>query len=830
MKKYLMTAATALVLSGLMTSCTKDTDLSGGTARSSQDVQKTYEEAFLSTFGRPVEGLDWGFGLNTTASTRALTRASDLLKETYKNSLPKFRDKDDITEPTWPGLPTKLGGKTIYTTWEQVKDAKIPCADDVTSTNNEWTDVYTAYIDADHTNIRSDRSKGRTYYVNGSVTYPNGLDNDGATFIVLEGCSLKLGATNYNLTVYLCKNAVLDITENLNWDGTPTIDWQGNKSTSFKIEKSGAAIYMSESSKVKAGNLRVAEGATVINNGGTIEAATLDVVKANFYNKGGSVDVAGKFYAQGTSTQNVEFLLADGCSLKANEIEMDDYCTLWANGNVTADNTITAKNQLVKFYIAPGKKMTANNLNLTNNSDLLVNDGTVEVTNGGSITLQNSGAEIVNNANMSCASFSMAAGAMMFNVGNMTMTGKTFINNSNSGWQNEGEWECGSLEITGDDKTAGNVFNNCRLTVNGLFDLNRGSFILDSNAGVVCESFRIDDTSGFYFGNKSVLKINGTLTTSIINPEYGFFTYGSEYAVIQAEGIETTTNDPESINYYGNLLVAINPHLAANYYTAEPSVKFTKDGDNIATIPSSKCNPGYTGSGGGGGSGGVDPDASEVIVVAEDLSTYIDSNGKELADFDFNDVVFAVTKGNNGKVHIKLLAAGGTLPLTVGGVEGETVDNHGEKVLAYEVHRLFKVSTGTMVNTNSTTNGATRDSVEFDIDYPEGVNSENNIYEIANAIPIRVYREDLSSDTNKKKWIVIPKAQPVTSDSGSTITASKLCVDTDFRWCNERNHIDTKFRYIDSYGNNKGSRFRLYLNGKLRGKWWKDDTRISGDN
>ena len=168
--------------------------------------------------------------------------------------------------------------------------------------------------------------------------------------------------------------------------------------------------------------------------------------------------------------------------------------------------------------------------------------------------------------------------------------------------------------------------------------------------------------------------------------------------------------------------------------------------------------------------------------------------------------------------------------MTVGGAEGWTVDNHGEQVLAYEVHRLFKVSTGTMVNTNSTTNGATRDPVEFDIDYPEGVSPSNNIYEIANAIPIRVYREDLSSDTNKKKWIVIPKAQPVTSDSGSTITASKLCVDTDFRWCNERNHIDTKFRYIDSYGNNKGSRFRLYFNGKLRGKWWKDDTRISGDN
>ena len=63
----------------------------------------------------------------------------------------------------------------------------------------------------------------------------------------------------------------------------------------------------------------------------------------------------------------------------------------------------------------------------------------------------------------------------------------------------------------------------------------------------------------------------------------------------------------------------------------------------------------------------VDPDASEVMVVAEDLSTYISSDGKELADFDFNDVVFEVSKGNNSMVHIKLLAAGGTLPLTVGG-------------------------------------------------------------------------------------------------------------------------------------------------------------------
>ena len=193
-----MTGVAALAVCAAFTSCSKGEELYDQGAIDKQKemtVNEQYIAAFEKAFGKVGANVDWGF----SSDTRAFTRATDLLKSQF--TLPEFRDKDDITEPTWPGLPTTLGGKSFYTTWAEVEDAKIPCADDVASTNNEWTDVYTAYIDATHTNIRTDRSKGRTYYVNGSVTYPNGLDNDGATFIVLEGCSLKLGATNYNLTV-----------------------------------------------------------------------------------------------------------------------------------------------------------------------------------------------------------------------------------------------------------------------------------------------------------------------------------------------------------------------------------------------------------------------------------------------------------------------------------------------------------------------------------------------------------------------------------------------------------------------------------------------------
>ena len=61
-------------------------------------------------------------------------------------------------------------------------------------------------------------------------------------------------------------------------------------------------------------------------------------------------------------------------------------------------------------------------------------------------------------------------------------------------------------------------------------------------------------------------------------------------------------------------------------------------------------------------------------VIAEDLSA------TEAGDFDFNDVVFDVVKAENGKTTLKLICAGGTLPLRVRG------ENEVEGV---EVHSVF---------------------------------------------------------------------------------------------------------------------------------------------
>lgn len=80
------------------------------------------------------------------------------------------------------------------------------------------------------------------------------------------------------------------------------------------------------------------------------------------------------------------------------------------------------------------------------------------------------------------------------------------------------------------------------------------------------------------------------------------------------------------------------------------------------------------------GTGVTPPDVERVRIMCEDLGT-------NESDFDYNDVVFDIKFIKNGstyKADIIIQAAGGTLPLTIGGIE---------------VHSLFNVSTGTMVNT-----------------------------------------------------------------------------------------------------------------------------------
>lgn len=133
-------------------------------------------------------------------------------------------------------------------------------------------------------------------------------------------------------------------------------------------------------------------------------------------------------------------------------------------------------------------------------------------------------------------------------------------------------------------------------------------------------------------------------------------------------------------------------------------------------------------------------------VMAEDL------NANEKSDFDFNDVVFDWRI--DGRVAtIQLRAAGGTLPLFVGG---------------QEVHDKFGVSRNTMVNTGV---GSANEPDAYTYTFPEGIEPT------ADNIPIIVSKNNVEAE--------------LTAIRGKA--ASKINVPTNTRWVKEYQDISKAY-------------------------------------
>lgn len=162
-------------------------------------------------------------------------------------------------------------------------------------------------------------------------------------------------------------------------------------------------------------------------------------------------------------------------------------------------------------------------------------------------------------------------------------------------------------------------------------------------------------------------------------------------------------------------------------------------------------------------------------VIAEDLTFGTDAG----ADFDFNDVVFDVIgyDATTNKTTLRLQACGGTLPLTVAG---------------QEVHGIFGENTKTMINTKNGTK--TLDPVDFYID------GDYTTPEKINQIPIMVTKE--------------LNGQPTTIELKATtgVPASKVLVQDDYNWCNERQGILTPYPLFSDYVQGATPNFDWYRN------------------
>lgn len=350
-----------------------------------------------------------------------------------------------------------------------------------------------------------------------------------------------------------------------------------------------------------------------------------------------------------------------------------------------------------------------------NTSSFLYNVGTLEAS---SVNAESNDSRIVNDATINCTTVVVNAGAVQ-NNDIWTVTGTTKVNSNNSGWVNNGHWTTYDYAYIGGSV---NVINNCLLTVTHDFEMNissnTGAFKIDTGGGVETANFYggRDSSTGavsgpfkIVMGQNAVFKVTGTAQLeSGRKDDEGFGIFGPTtggYAVFQAKNIvrDPTLASQKShgaVTYGGNLYVSAETHFAQGddgggnkfiytkdnfdlkniYVSGEYSgTEFSKGKPNI-TIDKTTCNPGFKG-------------ANPLYrVIAEDLSA------SDAGDFDFNDVVFDVVKVEGENTILRLICAGGTLPLRVrGSGESEGREVHavfGDTTPILEKHPMYNTGAG----------------------------------------------------------------------------------------------------------------------------------------
>ena len=364
-----------------------------------------------------------------------------------------------------------------------------------------------------------------------------------------------------------------------------------------------------------------------------------------------------------------------------------------------------------------------------NNNSMLYNVGTLKTT--GSVYAANNGSVIVNDGtiisgtpNQPNGLLNTAGSSRVQNNAEWTIYGSTIIDSNFNIWVNNGHYTTTNFCYTAGSNS---VINNCYLEVTEDFNMNvsggAGSFGAFTNApgaGVLTKNFNgggnfslsYVDLNGttqtkshnggpfdIRLGSKSVFKVTQTATMTGNNPNNGFFGIGEDYAVLEANEIVAGQDNQGLVTYDGNLYVSTGSHFEQGYkgqyalivcqngFELDKNLYapgFASGKPNIKINPT-PCNPGFN---------GKNPPKPLVW-------SYAFEDNKYSCDFDLNDVVLRVSYNveDNSKVDIRLMAAGCEYDNYVflnGKLVEWTRDNH----TYAEVHDVFGVAKGTMVNTN----------------------------------------------------------------------------------------------------------------------------------
>lgn len=715
-KKLFLGGLVALSGAAMFVSCGDDNAYDSSVNR---DVL-VYEAAFVKTFGQPSPNQDWGFGTNSTrALTRAITATPDFSGN--KPAQPSFANFNAVNfAPDVANVPVQgsfsNGAGKIDATY--------------TGDINIWTP--------------GSASNPNTLYVIGSHDYTN------KNFYVAN-----------NTDIYLLENASLTIPK----------QFQG-----------GCKVYIGKNATLNI-NTDITNGnISYYNNGGRIN------VSGNWYigdtdqtwelaSKNGSITIGGMFMIQKDAIVNL-----DNTQLSiGGNLELNDAVFYYKGKDLTTATTSALHVTDAKYYsdgYAKFASLTVDGANTTSYFPSVVyNDGTMEIT--GHIGCENGGSLLVNDGSLTGASMNTAGSSSYWNAsGQTTITGNTVVNSNGNGWVNDAVFNTNNFSYTAGSV---NVFNNCTMNVSNLFYIDLGDtpvngFQMNSDCSVVTRNFHGDGPFFIHMGGGSLFKVTETATMNATKAHYGIYGDGTTHAVFQANKIvKGTEKQGFEVTYGGNLYIyATESHFeqghdgdpthpfiafegncsasniyAPNFESGKPNIKINKTG----------CNPGFEGD--DGGDEHVDEFIPVIRVMGEDLSISDNSENYE-ADFDFNDVVFDVMWTSTG-AKIRLVAAGGTLPLYVGGQE-----IHAKFA---EVNPNRNISTTTVINATNKTEYA---PAIYDI--TGNFKNADGDYD-ANLIPVYVKKNGQDVELKALRGKV----------------ASKIAVDPKVSWPNENQFIQNVY-------------------------------------
>lgn len=377
-----MTAVAALALGGLMTSCTKDKDLSG--AEASQSITEKYEQIFVTAFGQPAPTQTWGFGENTTASTRGININDDVyddfnlpttteLTNAYPRSIPGGADEvKDLTSMTKYQTSTYSNGDIwwIYSVNGGSHNYQITSTGEVTiggGWKNESNQIYNVYVSVNGnvTLKRNGTEFMNLYILSGNVTLDSNFGECGGLISVASGAILNdardhiahnggiklfnrgtVNATNSSYMIgnnaYIYNEGTFNVSGHLNYNAG-----SGNPPYFFNV---GDDVILT------------ADSFTLNSNGGFISDGTVEIEGLTLVTQAGIVWVNNGHY----TTNTFEFSAKNGTFYNYCQLIVEDNCKfLDGEFNMMQNSYAEIKTGMFDNFI----------VNMHNNSGINITDG-----------------------------------------------------------------------------------------------------------------------------------------------------------------------------------------------------------------------------------------------------------------------------------------------------------------------------------------------------------------------------------------------------------------------------------------------------------------------